>query len=64
MALATEYSSSVSEVAIAFSDFDSTVIDPMPEAEKTYEEMEADIEAKYEAEFGSETSPAVEAAQQ
>ncbi len=38
-----------SAVLLDFADFDSTVIDPMPEATKTYEEMEADIDAKLDA---------------
>ena len=33
--------------AIELADFDSTVIDPMPEANRTYEQMEQDIDAKY-----------------
>ena len=32
-----------------FSDYDSTVIDPMPEADKTYEEMEEDMAKKIDA---------------
>lgn len=35
-----------SSVLLDLEDFDSTVVDPMPEATKTYEEMEADIKAK------------------
>lgn len=31
---------------LTFSDYDSTVIDPMPKADKTYDEMEEDIAAK------------------
>ena len=37
-----------SDVEITLSEFDSTVIDPMPEADKTYEDLEADEAAKYE----------------
>ena len=39
------------EKNIMLTDFDSTVVDPMPEADKTYEEMEADIDEKYEKFF-------------
>ena len=31
------------------SEFDATVVDPMPKADKTYEEMEKDMDAKYDA---------------
>ena len=41
-----EYQASSNESTLEFSDFDSTVIDPMPEADKTYEEMEQDIQSK------------------
>ena len=34
---------------LVFSDYDSTVIDPMPEATKTFEEMNADMQAKLDA---------------
>lgn len=44
-----EYTTSIADRAETFSDFDSTVVDPMPAADKTYEEMEADIEEKYAA---------------
>ena len=39
----------IPDCTYTLSDFDSTVIDPMPEAEKTYEEMEADINEKLES---------------
>ena len=32
-------------------DFDNTTVEPMPKADKTYEEMEADIDEKYDAFF-------------
>ena len=35
--------------ALEFTDFDSTVVDPMPEATSTYEEMVADMQAKIDA---------------
>ena len=44
----TKYKDSASELDVAFSNFDSTVIDSMPEADKTYEDMEADIEGKFD----------------
>ena len=44
-----EYAKSITDSTYTLSDFDSTVVDPMPAADKTYEEMEADIEEKYKA---------------
>ena len=46
-----EFKASTAEKNITLTDFDNTVVDPMPEADKTYEEMEADIEKKYEEAF-------------
>ena len=46
-----EFKGSVAEKNIMLTDFDNTVVDPMPKADKTYEEMEADIDAKYEVFF-------------
>ena len=46
-----EFQASTAEKNLMFSDFDSTVVDPMPEANKTYEEMQADIDEKYNAVF-------------
>ena len=46
-----EFQDTTAEKNLMLSDFDSTVVDPMPEADKTYEEMEADIDEKYEALF-------------
>ena len=43
------YVANASDLTLTLSDFDSTVVEPMPEADKTYEEMEADIDAKFEA---------------
>ena len=43
-----DYNVSSIDVTHALSDFDSTVIGPMPEADKTYEEMESDINVKFE----------------
>lgn len=40
------YSKVTFSVLLDLTDFDSTVIDPMPEATKTYEEMDADIQQK------------------
>ena len=34
---------------LLFSDYDSTVIDPMPAADKTYEDMEDDMQEKLDA---------------
>lgn len=34
---------------LVFSDYDSTVIDPMPAADRTYEDMEADMQLKLDA---------------
>lgn len=52
------YASSTTDRTYELSDFDSTIIDPMPEADKTYEEMEADISQKLDefAEGLDETS--------
>lgn len=46
---AVEYSASIADRTYTLSDFDSTEVGPMPEADKTYEEMEADIDEKYKA---------------
>jgi len=43
-----DYNVSSIDVIHTLSDFDSTVIGPMPEADKTYEEMESDINVKFE----------------
>ena len=43
-----DYNVSSIDVTHTLSDFDSTVIGPMPEADKTYEEMESDINVKFE----------------
>lgn len=45
----TDYKLSTTEKSLSLSDFDSTVIEPMPQADKTYEEMEADIKQKLDA---------------
>lgn len=44
-----EYTSSSTDSTYELSDFDSTVVEEMPKADKTFEEMEEDIEAKLEA---------------
>lgn len=44
-----EYAKSIADRTYTLSDFDSTTVDPMPAADKTFEEMEADINEKYEA---------------
>ena len=44
-----EYNTSATDRTYTLSDFDSTVVDPMPAADKTFEEMEADINEKLEA---------------
>ena len=41
------YEDSTKYKGLIFSDYGSTVVDPMPEADKTYEDMEADMEAKF-----------------
>jgi hypothetical protein len=46
-----EFKASTTEKNIMLTDFDNTVVDPMPKADKTYEEMEADIDKKYEELF-------------
>jgi hypothetical protein len=46
-----EFAATIAESNMMFSDFDSTVVDPMPEADKTYEEIEADMDARYDAFF-------------
>lgn len=53
------YQQSIAERSYKLTDFDSTVIEPMPEADKTYEEMEDDIDEKLEAfdDFEDEESP-------
>lgn len=47
--LATTYDDVKVWKGLMFSDYDNTAIDPMPEADKTYEEMEADTQAKLDA---------------
>ena len=47
--LAVTYDKSKNWRGLVFSDYDSTVIDPMPEANKTYEEMEEDMTMKVDA---------------
>ena len=42
----TEYELSSNRTTVTLADFDSTVIEPMPEADKTFDEMNADMEAK------------------
>lgn len=49
MDLAITYETFKNWKGLMFSDYDSTVIDSMPEADKTYEEMEADSQAKIDA---------------
>lgn len=49
MDLAVTYEKSKNWRGLMFSDYDSTVIDPMPEANKTYEEMEEDMTMKVDA---------------
>ena len=44
-----EYEKISSTRNVELSEFDTTVIDPMPEADKTYAEMEEDMDAKYDA---------------
>ena len=39
---------------VGFSDYDATVVDPMPEATSTYEQMLADEEAKLDEVFGED----------
>ncbi len=46
MDLAIAYENSTHANHLLFSDYDNTVIDPMPAADKTFEEMEADMQAK------------------
>lgn len=43
-----EYQATTAERNLTMSGFDSTVLDPMPAADKTYEEMESDIQAKWD----------------
>lgn len=50
------YATVVSETTLSFSDFDNTTVDPMPEATSTYEQMEADIQAKLEEAFSDNSS--------
>ena len=59
-----EFKDTTAETNIMLSDFDSTVVDPMPEADKTFEEMQADMDEKYEAFFAEleEEEGAVESA--
>ncbi|MDO4797977.1 MAG: hypothetical protein Q4A01_08155 [Coriobacteriales bacterium] len=45
----TEYTTVVSGRAVTLSDFDSTVVDPMPKADRTYEQMEQDEQLKLDA---------------
>lgn len=39
----------IAERHLELTDYDSTVVDPMPAADRTYEEMEADVQAKLDA---------------
>lgn len=41
------YEQNTTERILTLSDFDCTVIDPMPKADRTYEEMEADMDEKF-----------------
>ena len=44
-----EYSTVIAQRAVTLSDFDSTVVDPMPEADRTYSQMEEDEQLKLDA---------------
>ena len=46
-----EFKLSSLEKNLMLTDFDNTTVEPMPKADKTYEEMEADIDEKYDAFF-------------
>ena len=46
---AISYEDSSVWTGLMFKDYDSTVIDPMPEATRTYEDMEEDMELKLDA---------------
>ena len=46
-----EFKLSSLEKNLTLTDFDNTTVEPMPKADKTYEEMEADIDEKYDAFF-------------
>ena len=52
----TAFPISDNDVSIALSDFDTTSIDPMPEATNTYEELEKDREAKFNTLDAEETT--------
>ena len=43
------YEKSTDLTTLVFSDYDSTTVDPLPEATKTYEDMEAEMMAKLDA---------------
>lgn len=49
-----EYKDIVALWSLVLSDHDNTVVDPMPAATKTYEEMEADMAEKFEEAFADE----------
>lgn len=49
-----EYDTSVAEWHLVLSDHNKTTVDPMPEATKTYEDLDADTNAKLDALFGEE----------
>lgn len=55
-----EYEDIIALWNLGLSDHDNTVVDPMPEATKTYEEMEADMAEKFEEAFEDE-EPATDA---
>lgn len=47
--LGIAYEDSMNAKHLVISDYNSTVVDPMPAADKTFEEMEADMQAKLDA---------------
>ena len=60
--LFVEYPKNTAQTNIVLSDFDSTTIEAMPEATRTYEEMDADITKKWELfEKGAELTEDLEA---
>lgn len=44
-----EYTTDIAHRVVTLSDFDSTVVEPMPEADRTYEQMEQDEQMKLDA---------------
>ena len=56
-----DYGDTIASKHMVFSDYNSTVVEAMPEATKTFEEMEADSQAKLDALYGEDDAATEEA---